>query len=480
MGAKAKAIINIVLFLLIISLIAIIIQAGKGLEIANVISSIDDNSSGQPGIDSIFESFRHPLPVFILQLIIILIASQVCGFLFKKMHQPAVMGEILAGIILGPSVVGGLFPAFTAFVFPAASLGNLQMLSQIGLVLFMFVIGMELDINLIRSKAKAAVYISNASIIVPYFLGVALSYFLYKNYAPPEIPFYGFALFMGIAMSITAFPVLARVLREKGLTNTKFGTIAITSAAAGDITGWCILAFVIAIVKAGSIASSFYTIIAAAIYVLFMLLIGKRVLLWIARRNNYADKGIRASTMAIIFLVLLLSSYCSEVIGIHALFGAFLAGVIMPEEWNFRKVIIDKIEDVALVLLLPLFFVFTGLRTQIGLLNDSSLWGICLLVIILAIAGKFGGSAIAARIKGESWHDSLAIGALMNTRGLMELVILNIGYDLGILTPQIFTIMVIMALVTTLMTSPALDLINHYFHGKDDTTTPRSYHPGSG
>jgi Kef-type K+ transport system membrane component KefB len=177
--------------------------------------------------------------------------------------------------------------------------------------------------------------------------------------------------------------------------------------------------------------------------------------------------------MAIVFFVLLLSAYCSEIIGIHALFGAFLAGIIMPEEWNFRKAVIDKVEDVALVLLLPLFFAFTGLRTQIGLLNDSSLWGVCLLIILVAIAGKFGGSAIAARIKGESWHDSLAIGALMNTRGLMELIILNIGYDLGILTPKIFAMLVIMALVTTLMTTPALDLINKYVPVKEDVTTHR-------
>jgi Kef-type K+ transport system membrane component KefB len=471
MGAKAKTIINILLFLLIISAIFAIIQAGRGLEIGHTIRQIGDKEVRQQGWEVVLASFRHPLPIFILQIIIILVASQICGYLFKLIRQPAVMGEILAGIILGPSLIGSLFPAFNAFVFPAASLGNLQMLSQIGLVLFMFVIGMELDINLLKSKAKAAVYISNASIIIPYLLGVVLSYFLYEKYAPANIPFYAFALFMGIAMSITAFPVLARVLKEKGLTNSRFGTIAITSAAAGDITGWCILAIVIAMAKAGSIGSSLYTIVAAILYVLFMLFAGRRLLLYIARHNNYNDKGIRASTMAIVFLVLLLSAYCSEIIGIHALFGAFLAGVIMPEEWNFRKVIIDKIEDVALVLLLPLFFVFTGLRTQIGLLNDSSLWGICLLVIILAIAGKFGGSAIAARIKGESWHDSLAIGALMNTRGLMELVILNIGYDLGILTPQIFAIMVIMALVTTLMTSPALDFINKHWSPDKETAT---------
>jgi Kef-type K+ transport system membrane component KefB len=465
MGQKAKTIVNILIFLVLISFIVIIIQAGKSLEIGNAISLIDDKEVRRQGLDAILATFQHPLPVFILQLIVIIVASQLCGYLFKKIGQPSVMGEIFAGILLGPSLIGSLLPAFSDFVFPPSSLVNLQMLSQIGLVLFMFVIGMELDLNLIKSKAKAAVYISNASIIIPYLLGVALSYFLYKKYAPPHIPFYAFALFMGIAMSITAFPVLARIIRERGLTNTKLGTISITSAAAGDITGWCILAFVIAIVKAGSISSSVYTILAAIIYILFMFFVARKLLQRLALFSK-DDKHIKASSMAVIFIVMLLSAYCSEIIGIHALFGAFLAGVIMPEEMNFRKLIIDKIEDVALVLLLPLFFVFTGLRTQIGLLNDSSLWGICLIIILVAVAGKFGGSAVAARIKGETWQDSLSIGALMNTRGLMELIILNIGYDLGILTPQVFTMMVVMALVTTLMTSPTLDLINYFFKKK--------------
>jgi len=473
MGQRAKSLISILLLLLFISLIFIIIQAGKGLEIGSAIRSIKATEASPQGWDAVLETFSHPLPIFILQLIVIIIASQVCGFLFRKMHQPAVMGEILAGILLGPSLLGSLVPEFNTFVFPPESLLNLQMLSQIGLVLFMFVIGMELDLNIIKSKARAAMYISNASIIIPYLFGVVVSYFIYQDYAPRDIPFYAFALFMGIAMSITAFPVLARVIRERGLNNTKLGTIAITSAAAGDITGWCLLAFVIAVVKAGSLVTSLYTMAAATIYILLMFFVARRLLTRLAIADN-DEKNIKPSSLAIIFVVMLLSAYCSEIIGIHALFGAFLVGVIMPEKWNFRKLIIDKIEDVALVLLLPLFFVFTGLRTEIGLINDASLWTVCIIITLVAIAGKFGGSAIAARIKGESWQDSLSIGALMNTRGLMELVILNIGYDLGILSPQVFTMMVIMALLTTFMTSPALDLINYFFRKKvAATTTPR-------
>ncbi len=438
----------------------LVFRAGKDLEPVN--SAVAHLLSHKQLLDGVESIFSHPLPVFILQLMLIIAASQLCGYLFKKIGQPSVMGEIVAGILLGPSLMGSLLPGFSAFVFPASSLGNLQMLSQVGLILFMFVIGMELDTQMLRQKARAAILISHFSIVIPFILGLVLSYFLYAAYAPEGIPFYAFSLFIGIALSITAFPVLARIIKERGLSGTKLGTMAITAAAAGDVAAWCILAFIVAIVKAGSISSSVYTIIAAVVYVVVMLFVVRPLLKKIAGLRS--DHNIlKRSSMAIIFVVLLVSSYCCEVIGIHALFGAFLAGVIMPAEWNFRKLLIDKIEDVALVLLLPLFFVFTGLRTQVGLLSDPSLWGTCLLIILVAVVGKFGGSAVAARMTGESLRDSLSIGALMNTRGLVELVVLNIGYDLHIITPQMFTMMVIMALVTTFMTNPSLNIINRVF-----------------
>lgn len=432
-------------------LIIAVLNAGHKLEAGTARPA--GKAPAAPG-NMVLESLHHPLSIFLLQLVLIVIASRLFGWLFRKMGQPGVMGEIIAGIVLGPSLMGWLAPGFSSFIFPSSSLGNLQMLSQIGMVLFMFVVGMELDLNIVKKKAGSAVVISHASIVIPYGLGVALSYFMYRTYAPPHIPFYAFALFMGIAMSITAFPVLARVIRERGMSQTRLGAIAITCAAADDVTAWCILALVIAIVKAGSMGSSLYTLLLAVGYVLLMLLAVKPLLKRLA-----AGGPLKQSTLAIVMVTMLLSAWCCEVIGIHALFGAFMAGVVMPMEWDFRKVLAEKIEDIALVLLLPLFFVFTGLRTQIGLLNEPGLWGMCLIIILVAVAGKFGGSAMAAKITGETTRDSLAIGALMNTRGLMELVVLNIGYDLGILTPQVFTMMVIMALVTTLMTSPLLNLI---------------------
>jgi Kef-type K+ transport system membrane component KefB len=407
----------------------------------------------------------HPLAILLLQIVTIILVARFFGFICKKIKQPTVIGEITAGIILGPSLIGAQFPEFSLFLFPEASLSNLQFLSQIGLILFMYVVGMELDLKVLRNRAKDAVIISHASIIVPFTLGVLLAYSMYGTYSPPGINFLSFALFMGIAMSITAFPVLARIVQEKGLAKTKLGTIAITCAAADDITAWCLLAAVIAIVKAGSMTSSLFIIVLAAAYVFFMLRLMRPFLQRIG--DKYANReGLSKPVVAVFFMVLVLSAYITEVIGVHALFGAFMAGVIMPSNVRFRNLFVEKVEDISLVLLLPLFFVFTGLRTQIGLLDSAQLWQTCGLIVVVAVAGKFLGSAIASRIVGQTWRESLIIGALMNTRGLVELVVLNIGYDLGVLSPEIFAMLVIMALVTTFMTAPALYIINRIYAGK--------------
>ncbi|MHA4843505.1 cation:proton antiporter domain-containing protein [Flavitalea antarctica] len=421
--------------------------------------------------DTFVHNLQYPLAILLLQILTIIIVARIFGFFCKKIGQPTVIGEIVAGIVLGPSFLATYFPQYAEFLFPAQSLPNLQFLSQIGLILFMFVIGMELDLNVLKSKAKDAIVVSHASIIFPFTLGTGLAYFIYQHFAPANIGFLAFSLFMGIAMSITAFPVLARIVQERGLSKTKLGTIVITCAAADDITAWCILAVVIAIVKAGSILSALYTILIAIAYVLIMIKVVQPFLKKIG--DKYQNKeSFSKPVVAIFFITLLLSSYATEVIGIHALFGAFMAGVIMPANTNFRNIFIEKVEDLALVLLLPLFFVFTGLRTEIGLLNEPYLWKICFAIIAVAVIGKFLGSALAARFVGQNWRDSLAIGALMNCRGLMELIVLNIGYDLGVLSPEIFAMMVIMALVTTFMTGPALDLINKFLPDKSVAAEP--------
>jgi Kef-type K+ transport system membrane component KefB len=428
-------------------------------------------TSGTSSFQVFTDSFKHgltdPLAVLLLQIIVIIASARLFGFLFKKIGQPAVIGEIVAGIILGPSIVGAYFPELTHFLFPAASLSTLSFISQIGLILFMFIIGMELDLKAIGKQAYGAVIISHASIIIPYTLGMLLAYYIYRDYAPAGTSFLSFALFMGIAMSITAFPVLARILQEKKLTRSKLGAMALTCAAADDLTAWCILAAVIALVKSGSSFSVLYTIGLAIVYVLVMLKIVRPFLEGLSLVYDAKEKR-RTPIIALLFVILIVSAYITSVIGIHALFGAFMAGVIMPSNFSFRKIVIDKIEDVSIILLLPLFFVITGLRTQIGLINEAHLWITFGWILLVAVAGKFGGSALAARIVGQSWKDSLSIGVLMNTRGLMQLIVLNIGYDLGILSPEIFAMMVLMALVTTFMTGPALDLINWLMPEKAD------------
>lgn len=444
-----------------------VVGQGKNLEIGRkIISPNSHNSKWNQFLEGLYHNLEHPLAILLAQIITIVLVARFFGWIFRKIGQPSVIGEIIAGIFLGPSLVGMYFPNFSAALFPVESLGNLQFLSQIGLILFMFVIGMELDLKILKNKANEAVIISHASIVIPFALGISLSYFIYHKFAPQGVEFLSFSLFMGIAMSITAFPVLARIVQERGLHKTKLGTIVITCAAADDITAWCLLAAVIAIVKAGTFLSSLYVIGLSILYVLMMLFIVKPFLKRVGDLHKNND-NLSKPVVAIFFLTLIISSYCTEIIGIHALFGAFMTGAIMPDITKFRNIFIEKVEDVSLILLLPLFFVFTGLRTQIGLINDPYLWKVTGLIILVAITGKFIGGALTARFVGQNWKDSLTIGALMNTRGLMELVVLNIGYDLGVLTSEVFTMMVIMALVTTFMTGPALDFINFIFKTKD-------------
>ncbi|KQK25058.1 transporter [Chryseobacterium aquaticum] len=441
---------------------------GQTLEAGEkIIIKTHNGSTWENFLESFQTNLHHPLALLLSQIVTIILAARLLGWICIKIKQPSVIGEMIAGIILGPSLLGIYFPEFSAFLFPKESLGNLQFLSQIGLILFMYIVGMELDLSVLRKKAHDAVVISHASIIIPFALGIGLSYFIYQEFAPEGVQFTSFALFIAIAMSITAFPVLARIVQERNLQKTKLGTIVITCAAADDITAWCILAAVIAIVKAGSFTSSIYVILMAIGYVFLMIKLVRPFLKRIG--DLQAEKSaINKPMVAIFFLTLILSAYATEVIGIHALFGAFMAGAIMPENAKFRSLFIDKVEDVALVLLLPLFFVFTGLRTQIGLLNESHLWITAGGIILVAVVGKFAGSALTAKFLGINWKESLTIGALMNTRGLMELIVLNIGYDLGVLSPEIFAMMVIMALFTTFMTGPALDLINYIFKSKND------------
>lgn len=409
-------------------------------------------------VAEVVKQFGDPLSRLFLQLLIIIAASRLAGRLFASVGQPAVVGEMAAGILLGPSLFGMLAPETFQFVFPSTSLGTLKLLSQVGVCLFMFAVGMELNVNHVRHKAHTAVVVSHASIVVPYFLGVVLAYFLFTRLAAPGASFTGFALFMGISMSITAFPVLARILQERGLSKTFLGSTAITCAAVDDVTAWSILAFVVAIARATSLSASVLNLLLVLAFIAIMVWGVKPALSrWLGVKRLHEDDPSKG-TLAAVICVVVAAALCTEVIGIHALFGAFLAGAIMPEANGFRHKLSVRVENFSSVLLLPLFFVFTGLRTQIGLLNDVQGWLICLAIIAVATLGKLGGCAITARFTGMNWSDALQLGALMNTRGLMELIALNIGYDLGILSPRIFAMLVIMALATTMLTGPLLTL----------------------
>ncbi|HEY0553877.1 MAG TPA: cation:proton antiporter [Thermoanaerobaculia bacterium] len=403
------------------------------------------------------ENLKSPLSLLLLQIIVIVLAARILGTVCLKIRQPPVVGEMIAGILLGPSLLGLVAPQAQGFLFPAASMGGLRILSQIGVILFMFVVGIELDLAQLRKKADALLLISHSSIIVPLFLGLAAALLIYRPLAPAGAPFAAFALFIGVAMSITAFPVLARILDDRKMTRSVLGSTSLACAAVNDVTAWCLLAVVVAIAKADGMAGSLLTIGLTLAFIAAMLFGVKP---WVARIARELPEEQTGSVwfLATIFTFVFAAALFTELIGIHALFGAFLAGVCMPPDLGLRKFLRERVETFSSVLLLPLFFAFTGLRTQVGLLNDGWSWMVCAGLILVAVSGKLGGTLVTARWTGMSWGDSFSLGALMNTRGLVELIVLNLGYDLGILSPRVFTMMVIMALTTTFMTGPLLQL----------------------
>jgi Kef-type K+ transport system membrane component KefB len=399
------------------------------------------------------------LLLLILQILVILGAARLVGWLFRKIRQPQVVGEMAAGIILGPSLLGLVAPGVYGFLFPAESLGYLNAISQVGLLIFMFLIGLELDLNILRGRGRTTFITSQVSILVPFMLGILLALFLYPRLSVGDVSFPIFAMFIGTAMSITAFPVLARILSERKMLRTQLGAVAIACAAVDDVTGWIILALLMLLARASETTLPLWaTIVGVGIYLGVMLFPLRRLMCWI--EDYYHQRGqVTQGILALILLFALASAWSTEFLGIHALFGAFLAGVIMPRHHGFVHALTEKLNDFTVVFLLPLFFAYTGLRTSVGLLNSPELWLYCGIIILVAVVGKFSGGSLPARATGMTWRDAWALGALMNTRGLMELVLLNIGLDLGLITPTLFTMLVIMALTTTFMTSPVLEWI---------------------
>ncbi len=397
--------------------------------------------------------------LLLAQVAVVLIAARLVGWLFRKLHQPRVIGEMVAGILLGPTLLGWVAPGFSAALFPPESLGALGALSQIGLLLFMFLVGLELNLPQLRTLGRAAAITSQASILAPFLLGSSLAFYLYPRLSDPSVNFIGFVLFMGTAMSITAFPVLARILSERALLHTKVGSLAITCAAVDDVTAWCLLAGLTVTVRAANLSLPLWlTLAGLGGFILLMLTVVRRALRRLVTR--YEQQGeLTHDSLAIILLVVLAAGWITSALGVQALFGAFLAGAVMPRQPDLLKALWLRIEALISVLLLPLYFALTGLRASFLLISGAQMWMYCAVIIALAVIGKVGGASLAARLTGLSWREATAVGVLMNTRGLVELVILNIGLDLGILSPALFSMMVLMALVTTFMTAPLLKWI---------------------
>ncbi len=443
------------MLLFFVGAIWLVLAAGARLQPANGVSITTPAPTSSS--DVLWENFRTPLSILLTQIIVILIMAGRLSTIIPPDRPATGDGRDDRRHRTRTICTGLVLPAGCNVPFPASSLETLRLLSQIGVVLFMFIVGTELNIRLLREKGTAAVMISHASIIVPFLLGATLSLFLYHELAPAGTSFNAFALFIGVAMSITAFPVLARILEDRSLSQTTLGSIAITCAAVDDVTAWCILALVIAIVKATGIASAAITIGLTLVFAAAMVFLVRPQL---ARLIKDPDSQLhRRRLIPIILAFVLACALITETIGIHALFGAFVAGVVMPPSTEFRIFLKDKLEAFGSYALLPLFFAFTGLRTQVSLLNDWQGWLLCGVIILVAIAGKLGGSMLMSRWTGMNWPQSFSIGVLMNTRGLVELVVLNIGYDLGILSGRIFAMMVLMAIVTTFMTGPLLSLV---------------------
>ena len=390
----------------------------------------------------------------LLALTVIMLKARLVGAVFAKLNQPAVIGEVVGGLMLGPSLLGRFFPEVQAFVLPPDAAPILGVISQLGVILYMFLVGLELDLGLLRTTVSKTIAISLSAIVVPFAFGTLLAWWLGESLAPAGVDRRSFVLFIGVALSITAFPVLARILGDRGLQRTPLGTLALTCAAINDAIAWCLLAFAVSVMQATPWDAA-RTAALTALYIAAMLSVGRTLA---SAAADWLDRSARIGeqSVALVLVSVLLSAVATEFIGIHAIFGAFLIGTIIPHDSKVATQVTERIADIVRVMFLPAFFAFTGLRTEIGLIATGQDWLLCALIVIVASAGKFGGTAIAARISGLGWRDSGALGILMNTRGLVELIVLNIGLDLGVITPRLFTMLVIMALVTTMMTSPIL------------------------
>jgi Kef-type K+ transport system membrane component KefB len=409
-----------------------------------------------------------------LHVLIALTAVILTGLLLAKglayLGQPPVIGEVIAGIVLGPSFLGA---DASALLLPLTVAPFLGVIAHLGVLLYMFTVGLELHPALMRQRAHATVAISHTSILVPFVLGALLALALYPRLSSSNVPFTSFALFLGVAMSITAFPVLARILSDRHMLRTELGVIALSCAATDDVTAWCLLACVVGVAQAQG-GAGLLVVAGTLAYITLMFLLVRPLLRRVLTR--WATEPLPQSAVAFVFVALLLSALATESIGIHAIFGAFLLGAIIPHDSLIARTFTRHLEAVVTVLLLPAFFAFTGMRTRMDLVSGTDQWLLCGLIVVVAIGGKFGGTVVAARLTGLRWRQAAALGTLMNTRGLMELIVLNIGLDLHVISPTLFAMMVVMALVTTLITAPVLQVLIPATAAEDESGRASSFY----
>ncbi len=386
----------------------------------------------------------------------VVVLGRLLGRVFQTIGQPPVIGEVVAGILLGPSLLGAVAPGAYQFIFPASVLAPLGLLSQLGIVLYMFLVGVELNPDVLRGHVHSTVAIAIASIVVPFALGAWLAMSLYSRVSPVGVPLTHFALFLGVAMSITAFPVLARILADRKMSKTILGALALACAAVADVTAWCLLAFVVGVVQSQSGSALFVSATTIA-FIAVLFIVVRPIAVRVVRRweDREPDKG----AVAFALIAMLVAALITEVIGVHAIFGAFLMGVVIPHDSRLAKTLELRLDNLVTILLLPAFFAFAGIRTEVGLLSSGQAWLTCAAIIAVATVGKFGGTLVAARATGLDWRHAAGLGVLMNTRGLMELIVLNVGLDLGVISSFLFTMMVLMALATTMATTPLLLLV---------------------
>jgi Kef-type K+ transport system membrane component KefB len=446
----------------VLAIYAVMVAAAIGIFIA--ISRLGERAMPSAGGGAPLPQSGETLDTLfhvLVALAVIIIATWVVGHLFRRIQQPPVIGEVVGGILLGPSLLGWIAPSLYSQLLPPAIAPILGVHAQVGVILYMFLVGLELDLGIIRRSGHATVAISHASIIVPFLLGSTLALAVYPSLGVEGVPFTLFALFLGVSMSVTAFPVLARILRDQGISRSRMGTIALACAAVDDATAWCMLALVVSIAQARAWASV-TTLLLTVLFIAFVLVVVVPAARPLVAREERAKEFSRTS-LTVVFVAILASAVATEYIGIHALFGAFLLGAVIPSGARIASELNERLEGVIVVLFLPVFFAFTGMRTEIGLISTAQEWALCGPIVLVACAGKFGGTLMASRLVGFGWRDAAGLGLLMNTRGLVELIVLNIGLDLGILSPTLFTMLVIMALVTTFMTSPLLHMLlrNH-------------------